>query len=121
MIRVRRNVAGTAALVIAALAVAALGASAWLTLGTSEPALREVRGSLLEVQSSSLVFADRVVLRDAEGRTWSFVVDPDVATNREEPQSAAHLRVHLSLADPVVVRYRETPDGPVAVRIVDAE
>jgi hypothetical protein len=121
MIRARRNLGGTAALVIVALALAALGALAWRTLRATEPALREIRGSLLEVKSSSLVFADRVVLRDAEGRAWSFAVDREVATNPEEPQSAAHLRVHMSLADPVIVRYRETPDGLVAVRIIDAE
>ena len=101
--------------------LAVLGAAGWGTFVLQRPTFREVEGSLLEVQSSSLVYAERLVLRDAEGRTWTFVVDPEVATNREEPQSAGHLRVHMAMADPVRVRYRESEDGLVAHRVVDAE
>ena len=31
----------------------------------------------------------------------------------------SHLRQHMMLGDPVIIRYRDTSDGPVAVRILD--
>lgn len=117
----RRRLAVAAFLVVlAAPVVAVLGVVAAGRLGAA-PAERTVRGVLLEVQASSPVYADQVTLRDDEGQTWSFRVDPAVSTNREEPQSAGHLRQHMALVEPMLVRYRETPDGPIAMRIVDAE
>lgn len=79
-----------------------------------------VRGVLLNVESTSLVYTDRVQLRDADGKTWTFKVAPEVATNAEEAQTSSHLRQHMALGEPMEVRYQEAADGPVAVRIFDA-
>ena len=102
--------------------VVAVGVKEWLdgdigAIGSR----RSVRGVLVDVQGASIVFAERVTLRGDDGEVQSFLVDPEVATNRDEPQSASHLRQHMVLGDPVIIRYRLTDDGPVAVRIVDAD
>lgn len=83
--------------------------------------LQTVRGVLLSVQSSNPVQADQITLRDDEGRVWTFQVSPEVAANPEEPQSAGHLRQHMALVEPVLVRYREGADGLVALRILDGQ
>jgi hypothetical protein len=80
-----------------------------------------VRGVLLDVQARSLVFADQVTVRDSEGRLWTFDVAPEVSTNEDEPQSASHLRQHMAMAEPVIVRYRISSGRAEAVRIFDAE
>ena len=85
----------------------------------SEPPQGTARGVLLEVVGAGFGAPERIILLDDEGRTWEFRVDPEVATNREQPQSAGHLRQHMAFVDPVLVRYRETPEGLVAVRILD--
>ena len=102
--------------------VVAVGVKGWLSgdIGAIG-ARRSVRGVLVDVQGASIVFAERVTLRGDDGEVQSFLVDPEVATNRDEPQSASHLRQHMVLGDPVIIRYRLTDDGPVAVRIVDAD
>ena len=78
-----------------------------------------VRGVILEVQSSDLVYPDWFRLRDSTGREWRFRVDPAAVTDRVHPMNAAHLRQHLALADQVTVFYREGPDGPIAYRMED--
>ena len=129
--RSRRNRSGEAyrsrrlilvmAVLLCVLTVAA-GVKEWLygDLGTIG-SRRSVRGVLVDVQGASIVFAEQVTLRSDDGEVQSFRVDPEVATNRDEPQSASHLRQHMVLGDPVIIRYRLTDDGPVAVRIVDAD
>ena len=84
-------------------------------------ARRSMRGILVDVQAVSIIFAERVTLRGDDGEVQTFLVDPEVATNKEEPQSASHLRQHMAFSDPVIIRYRMTDDGPVAVRIVDGD
>jgi hypothetical protein len=80
----------------------------------------EVRGVLVDVQSREIVNADAITLRDDGGALHTFRVSPEVASDREHPNTASHLRQHLALADPVIVRYRETAEGRLAVQIVDA-
>jgi hypothetical protein len=80
----------------------------------------EVRGVLLDVQSTDIVYADSVVIRSDDGTQLSFRVSPEVASDREHPNTAGHLRQHMLIAEPVVVRYRDTPDGPMATQIRDA-
>lgn len=102
----------------ALLLVAALGVVLWLSqAGAGE---QEVEGVLVDVQSRDIVNAERVTLRDAEGALRAFRVSPEVAANPDHPNSASHLRQHLAAADPVIVRFKMTPDGPVAIRILDA-
>jgi hypothetical protein len=80
-----------------------------------------VQGVLTGVQARSLVEAETITLRDEHGHTFVFQVDPEVMTNQESPQSASHLRQHMALAEPVLVRYRESPNGLVALRIIDLD
>jgi hypothetical protein len=82
--------------------------------------IREVRGILLDVQSHEIVNADTITLRSAEGAVRTYRVSPEVAADRTHPNTAAHLRQHMAAGDPVVVYYRETAEGPVAVQVVDA-
>jgi hypothetical protein len=96
---------------------------AWLLLAGTLACGRqptEVQGVLVDVQSSEIVNADAVSVRAADGTIHTFRVSPEVAADREHPTTASHLRQHMAVADPVVVRYRETPEGRVAFQIVDA-
>jgi hypothetical protein len=90
-----------------------------LAVGCGQKPL-EVRGVLVDVQSREIVNADAITLRDEGGTLHTFRVSPEVATDREHPNTASHLRQHLALADPVIVRYRATAEGPLAFQIVDA-
>jgi hypothetical protein len=91
-----------------------------LRAASSPPPPQTVRGVVLDVQASSLLHAERITLRADDGRVWTFRVDPEVATNGEEPQSASHLRQHMAFGEPLLVRFRETESGPLALRIFDA-
>jgi hypothetical protein len=95
-----------------------------LVLLASAPACgqrtEEVRGVLVDVQSREIVNADAITVRDEASTLQTFRVSPQVATDREHPNTASHLRQHMAVADPVVVRYRDTSDGKLAVQIVDA-
>lgn len=71
-------------------------------------------------EAASILFAERVTLQGDDAEVRSFLVDPEVATKRDEPQSASHLRQHMVLCDPVIIRHRLTADGPVVVSVVDA-
>jgi hypothetical protein len=92
----------------------------WTTVSRPAAEVHAVQGVLLEVRASSRVLPDALVLRDADGQIWDFRVDPEVANNREEPQTAGHLRQHMALVEPVLIRYRQTSQGLLAVRVADA-
>jgi hypothetical protein len=79
-----------------------------------------MRGILVDVQSREIVNADSATVKDANGDLHTFRISPEVAANPEHANTASHLRQHMLNADPVIVRYRETPEGPLAVRILDA-
>jgi hypothetical protein len=83
------------------------------------PQPSSVRGILLNVEATSLVYTERVVLRDDDGRNWSFHVSPEVAHDPTTPQTASHLRQHMTLVELVRVYYRATSEGPLIVRIAD--
>ena len=102
-----------------------LGGSALLAAGRfytdlTAANLPSVRGVLLDVRASSRTITDGLTLRDEAGNVWEFDVSPEVLNNDEEPQTASHLRQHMALVDPVIVRYRSTDTGPIAVRVSDA-
>ncbi len=75
---------------------------------------------LVDVQSREIVNADSITVRDDGGVLHTFRVSPEVASNREHPNTASHLRQHMAVADPVIVRYRTTGEEQVAVQILDA-
>ena len=85
------------------------------------PQLRDVHGVLVDVQARSIVHAERISLRDGQDQIWMFQVSPEVASDPNEPQSASHLRQHMLFlfGERMRVYYRETPDGLLAVRIID--
>ncbi len=91
-----------------------------VTWSATRPPLHSVRGALLDVRSSSIVQAEQITLRDEQGQGWTFRVAPEAMSNPEHPQSASHLRQHMVMAEPMMVYYRETREGLVAYRIVDA-
>jgi len=106
-------------IIILAVATYIVGTMVYL-FARSLPQTQEIRGVLIDVQSREIVNADAVTLRDEGGVDRTFRVSPEVANNSEHPNSASHLRQHMMLADPVIIRYHNTADGPVAVRILDA-
>jgi len=103
----------------------ALGAAALLLLAgcsdlrTGADALHESRGVLVDVQSREIQNAQSVTLREPSGALRTFQVSADVASNPDHPNTASHLRQHMLAGDPVVVVYRESGEGAVAVRILD--
>jgi hypothetical protein len=78
--------------------------------------IHEVRGVLVDVQSHEIQNADTITLRDDHGTLQTFRVSPEVANNSDHPNSAAHLRQHMMLGDPVIIRYRLTEEEPSAIR-----
>lgn len=97
-------------------------ALAWSQLRTTgSTPLLEVQGVLIQVDGTGFGAPSQVVLRDDEGRDWTFDVDPEVATNREEPQSAGHLRQHMLYGELMLVRYRVQSDRLIALRIRDVQ
>ena len=81
--------------------------------------IHQVSGILLEVRAQDLSFADAITLRMSDGTTIELTVSPEVARSPNHPNTASHLRQHMSAADKVQVRYRETPLGPVAIEVLD--
>ena len=73
----------------------------------------EIRGLVADVQAGSILKLDSLTIRDEEGRLWSFKVEGQLGF------TPSHLREHQVLAQPVIVRYRETPDGLVALDLTD--
>lgn len=80
--------------------------------GGSQPD-QAVRGVITAVEARSLSNADRITVRDAQGKTWDFRVAPAVDV------TPGHLRQHMAFGEPVTVYYRRTPDGLVAYQITD--
>jgi hypothetical protein len=109
------------ALAVAACALGIIVPIAVMAQRSNSSQIYEIKGVLLEVQAKNLVYADTITMRDEHNHLMTFNVDPEAVTNTESPQTASHLRQHMSLAEPVIVRYRETPKGLVAIRIIDAE
>lgn len=72
-----------------------------------------VRGVLTAVEAASLTSADRITVRDAQGKIWEFRVAPEVDV------TPGHLRQHMAFGEPVTVYYRRTPEGLVAYQITD--
>jgi hypothetical protein len=82
-------------------------------------ALHESRGVLVDVQSREIQNAQSVTLREPTGTVRTFQVSADVANNPDHPNTASHLRQHMLAGDPVVVVYRESSEGAIAIRILD--
>ena len=101
------------------LSVIVIGCGAEARLGTREPAATEagatleVQGLVVEVRGDSLTKVDSLSVRDEAGKLWTFTTEGFVGL------TPSHLREHRALALPVTVRYRETPDGLLALSVTD--
>src|SRR5581483_7034114 len=88
-------------------AAAAFGYVEWRSPRSSD---ERVSGVIVDVESHQIVYADSLTLRTADGRQFTFVVEPSVATNADHPNTASHLRQHMMFGDPVTVEYRSAQD-----------
>ena len=89
------------------------------TACAQEPHVQEIHGILLDVQANDLVQAESVTLRTDDGKVRVFRVSPKVSQDPQHPNTASHLRQHMTVADRVVVLYQDEPTGPIAVQIYD--
>ncbi len=81
---------------------------------------KEMWGVVVDVQAEpGSIHADSITVRDAAGVLHAFKVSKDVAVNGDARSDAAHLRLYMVEKAPVIVRYHDTSDGPVAFRVVD--
>ena len=101
---------------------------AWVKVAASHHAqynphaLLRNKVSVEEVLASPMMWdplhrLDCCVVTDGGGAL--IVVSPEVARNPEHPNSASHLRQHMMVGDPVIIQYRQTTEGPLAMRILD--
>jgi hypothetical protein len=88
-------------------------------LGPGADTLNESRGVLVDVQSREIQHAQSVTVREPSGTLRTFQVSAEVANNPDHPNTASHLRQHMLAGDPVIVVYRGSGEGAVAVRILD--
>lgn len=75
--------------------------------------LQWVRGRVIDVQARSIAQVTSVTVRADDGRELTFRVDPSVEV------TPGHLREHMTLGEPVVVRYRVEANGLLAIAIDD--
>ncbi|MSQ23073.1 MAG: hypothetical protein EXR58_00750 [Chloroflexi bacterium] len=74
---------------------------------------------MLNVQSHDLALADSVTLRTDAGAVLTFQVGPEVARDSQHPNTASHLRQHMTAVDHVTVRYEDRDGVPTAIQILD--
>jgi hypothetical protein len=75
---------------------------------------QQARGLITNVQARSIVETEAITLRTEGGQELVLRVD------RAVDVTPGHLREHMTLAEPVLVTYEQTPDGLLATRIDDA-
>ena len=75
--------------------------------------LKRIDGQVEEAIGPPFGLPEYLSIRDSEGRTWEFAIEPTVTF------STSHLLQHKARFEKVVVYYRETEDGLSAVRLTD--
>lgn len=75
-------------------------------------------GIVIDVQQSGPASVTGFTLRTDDGRVLIFGVGEGLAGDSGFP--SVHLRDHLATAERVAVRYVETDQGPLAIRLADA-
>lgn len=78
-----------------------------------------MEGVLLAVESGDISQVEAFTLQDEHGERWRFHVAVDAMSDPRHPITAAHLRLHLTLVDRLIVEYRVTEAGLVAYRVDD--
>jgi hypothetical protein len=72
-----------------------------------------IRGLIVDFRAASLTRLTNISVQAEDGAIFEFIVDGDVGI------TPSHTREHMVLAQPVTVIYRDSPDGPVALRVDD--
>ncbi len=75
--------------------------------------LKRVDGQVEEALGPPFGLPEYLKVRDKNGRTWEFSIEPTVTFN------TSHLLQHKTRFEKVSVYYRETPAGLSAVRVTD--
>lgn len=75
--------------------------------------INEVRGLVVAVESGSLTKLDSLIIEDESGTRWTFKAEVFVG------MTPSHLLRHQFLAQPVTVRYVETPEGLIISDVAD--
>jgi hypothetical protein len=88
-------------------------------LALQPPPARAVHGIVVDVTSSTTVRDDDVTLLADDGSRVTLEVDPEVTLGGGSRQALVYLRERLILGTPVLVCYRETRGGPLALLILD--
>jgi len=103
-------------LLVAALALGIAAAAA--IAGAMGSAPRSETGLVATIEDRSLTEVDGFTLRTADGRQVAFRIGRLELDAGAFP--AGHLREHLALSQPVVVRFREENGERIAFRLEDA-
>jgi hypothetical protein len=101
--------------------VLALAASACLILALAaacDDGGQVTTGIVLDVRQAGPAVVTGFTLRADDGRVMEFLVGETSATDGSFP--SIHLRDHMASAQRVAVRYVETDDGLLAIRLADA-
>jgi hypothetical protein len=80
---------------------------------TRDAGPKTVDGLVVNVTAASFSQIARFDVRTDDSRIITFAVEGDVGV------TPSHLRQHMVLAEPVIVTYRESADGPVATLVED--
>lgn len=99
-------------------AVALVAGAAVVVLGLTGSATRTETGLVAAIEDRSLTQVDGFTLRTVAGQEVRFRIGRLELSGGAFP--AGHLREHLALGQPVVVRYREENGERVAYRLEDA-
>ena len=85
----------------------------FLSLASCGGASDVVRGVIVEVTDRNLAEIEELVIRDDDGRTWTF------ATEEALEKNGAHLRLHQVLGQTIEVRFEEREGQFIAVELRD--
>lgn len=72
-----------------------------------------VRGTIVEATDRNLAEIETLVIRDEDGRTWTFTTEEALEKN------GAHLRLHQVLGQTIEVRFEEREGRLIAVELRD--
>ena len=83
------------------------------TCGGSD--IDQIDGLVIEVKAQTILTLASLTIQDETGRLWTLLT----FTQGFVGFTPSHLREHQALGQRVTVLYRDTPDGLIAVRIID--
>lgn len=110
-------------LVLAGLVLPAVVLVVMLGMSRTRVALREqqVRGVVVDVQEATAESALLMTLRDDQGISWTFLVEPAGDRQADGLPVAEHVQQHAGREEPVLVSFRRSDRGLVVVQALDVE